>query len=118
MQCHEVDYKILGDDMQIVEVELDPGEIKAHLLLASRYVYSPGVWGGDPDRGIAMLEEVKAMGGRDKEDDHNIAIAIGFAHTMAERWEEAIPFFEQALEVYPTNIYARAMLQLSRNGGS
>lgn len=26
MQCHEVDYRILGDDMQIVEVELDPGE--------------------------------------------------------------------------------------------
>ena len=26
MQCHEVDYEIIGDDMQIVEVELDPGE--------------------------------------------------------------------------------------------
>lgn len=26
MKCHEVDYQILGDDMQIVEVELDPGE--------------------------------------------------------------------------------------------
>ena len=26
MQCHEVDYKIIGDDMQIVEIELDPGE--------------------------------------------------------------------------------------------
>lgn len=26
MQCHEVDYAIFGDDMQIVEVELDPGE--------------------------------------------------------------------------------------------
>ena len=26
MQCHEVDYEIKGDDMQIVEVELDPGE--------------------------------------------------------------------------------------------
>lgn len=26
MQCHEVDYEIYGDDMQIVEVELDPGE--------------------------------------------------------------------------------------------
>jgi hypothetical protein len=25
MQCHEVDYEILGGDMQIVEVELDPG---------------------------------------------------------------------------------------------
>jgi uncharacterized protein (TIGR00266 family) len=26
MQCHEVDYKLIGDDMQIVEIELDPGE--------------------------------------------------------------------------------------------
>lgn len=26
MLCHEVDYEIFGDDMQIVEVELDPGE--------------------------------------------------------------------------------------------
>ena len=26
MQCHEVDYEILGSEMQIVEVELDPGE--------------------------------------------------------------------------------------------
>jgi uncharacterized protein (TIGR00266 family) len=26
MRCHEVDYEIIGDDMQIIEVELDPGE--------------------------------------------------------------------------------------------
>ncbi|MDX9963080.1 TIGR00266 family protein [Desulfobacter postgatei] len=26
MQCHEVDYEIFGDDMQAVEVGLDPGE--------------------------------------------------------------------------------------------
>lgn len=26
MQCHEVDYQIVGDDMQMVQVELDPGE--------------------------------------------------------------------------------------------
>lgn len=26
MQSHEVDYEIIGDDMQLVEVELDPGE--------------------------------------------------------------------------------------------
>ncbi|GHC42148.1 TIGR00266 family protein [Roseibacillus persicicus] len=25
-KCHEVDYELFGDDMQIVEVELDPGE--------------------------------------------------------------------------------------------
>jgi uncharacterized protein (TIGR00266 family) len=27
MNSHEVDYEILGDDMQVVEVELDPGEV-------------------------------------------------------------------------------------------
>jgi len=26
MQCHEVDYKIIGDDLQMVEIELDPTE--------------------------------------------------------------------------------------------
>jgi len=26
MRCHEIDYKLIGDDMQIVEIELDPGE--------------------------------------------------------------------------------------------
>ena len=26
MQCHEIDYEIFGDDMQIVEIELDPNE--------------------------------------------------------------------------------------------
>ncbi len=26
MKCHKVDFEIFGDDMQIVEVELDPSE--------------------------------------------------------------------------------------------
>ncbi len=26
MRCHEVDYEIIGDDLQMIEVELDPGE--------------------------------------------------------------------------------------------
>ncbi len=26
MQCHEIDYELFGDDIQIVEIELDPGE--------------------------------------------------------------------------------------------
>ncbi len=26
MKCHEIDFQLFGDDMQVVEVELDPGE--------------------------------------------------------------------------------------------
>jgi tetratricopeptide (TPR) repeat protein len=88
------------------------------MLLASRYVYSPGIWGGNPDKGIAMLEDIAAMDGLDREDEHNIAVGIGFAHTMADRWDEAVPYFRRALDVYPGNIYAAAMLRLSESGGS
>ena len=35
MKCHEVDYEILGDDMQIVEIELDPGETVLWMLSSS-----------------------------------------------------------------------------------
>jgi len=93
-------------------VSLDPGEVKAHLLLSSRYVYSPGIWGGDPGRGIAMLEDIARMPGVDKEDRHNINVGMGFAHTMAKEWGKALPFFQKAAEIYPGNIYAEAMVRL------
>ncbi len=99
-------------------VELDPNEIKAHLLIAARYVYSPGIWGGDPDKGIAMLEEIGRMNGLSREDEHNLNVGTGFAHTMAERWGEAVPYFQKALDSYPGNIYAAAMIQLCEAGGS
>ncbi len=111
LMAHGPDVEPLAEEA----VSLDSNEIKAHLLLASRYVYSPAIWGGDPDKGIAMLEDIRRIGGLDKEDHHNIAIAIGFAHTMAERWGQAIPFFARALEVYPTNVYAQAMIRLCGN---
>ena len=96
---------------------LDPGEIKAHLLLASRYVYSPGFWGGDPEKGIAMLEDIGRMNGLSREDEYNINVGIGFAHTMAGRWDEAVPFFQKAFELYPGNVYAAGMIELCEAGG-
>lgn len=58
MQCHEVDYKILGDDIQIVEVELDPGETVVAEAGAMNYM-DDGITfetkmgdGSNPDEGI------------------------------------------------------------------
>ena len=39
MKCHEVDYEIIGDDMQIVEVELDPGETVVAEAGAMNYMH-------------------------------------------------------------------------------
>jgi len=58
MRCHEVDYEIHGDDMQMVEVELDPGEKVIAEAGAMNYL-EPDIEfdtkmgdGSQPDRGI------------------------------------------------------------------
>lgn len=38
MQCHKVDYEILGSEMQLVEVELDPGETVVAEAVAMNYM--------------------------------------------------------------------------------
>ncbi len=58
MRCHEVDYEIIGHDMQLVEVELDPGETVIAEAGAMNYL-EQGIDfeakmgdGSDPDQGM------------------------------------------------------------------
>ncbi len=58
MKCHEVHYEILGDDMQMVEVELDPGETVIAEAGAMNYM-DDGIDfeakmgdGSEPDKGL------------------------------------------------------------------
>ena len=58
MQCHEIDYEIFGDDMQMVEVELDPGETVVAEAGAMNYI-EEGIQfeakmgdGSEPDQGM------------------------------------------------------------------
>lgn len=58
MRCHEVDYKLFGDDMQIVEIELDPREVVIAEAGAMNYM-DEGVTfearmgdGSEPEQGI------------------------------------------------------------------
>jgi uncharacterized protein (TIGR00266 family) len=58
MRCHEVDYEIIGDDMQLVEVELDPAETVIAEAGAMNYI-DDGITfeskmgdGSQPDQGF------------------------------------------------------------------
>lgn len=58
MRCHEVDYKIIGDDMQIVEIELDPRETVIAEAGAMNYMEDGITFeakmgdGSNPDEGL------------------------------------------------------------------
>lgn len=58
MKCHEVDYRIVGNDMQMVEIELDPGETVVAEAGAMTYM-EEGIGfearmgdGSEPDQGM------------------------------------------------------------------
>ncbi|RMD64206.1 AIM24 family protein, partial [Candidatus Parcubacteria bacterium] len=68
MRSHEIDYEIFGDDMQIVEIELDPGETVIAEAGAMNYM-EEGIQftakmgdGSDPDQGI--MGKLLAAGSR------------------------------------------------------
>jgi len=67
-QCHEVDYEIFGDDMQIVEVELDPGETVIAEAGAMNYMEEQISFeakmgdGSEPDSGF--FGKLKSVGKR------------------------------------------------------
>ena len=93
-------------------IELDPGEIKAHMLIASRYIYSPSIFGGNPAKGIDIIEAIVQRSFPDREDAHNINIALGVANLKLDRWLEAAHHFQKAQKIYPGNVYSAAMLLL------
>ena len=68
MKCHEVDYQIMGDDMQIVEVELDGGETVIAEAGAMNYM-EDGIgfeakMGDGSDAGGSMLNKLMGAGKR------------------------------------------------------
>ena len=58
MHCHEIDYKIIGHEMQLLEVELDPGETVVAEAGGMTYMEQDIEFetkmgdGADPDQGI------------------------------------------------------------------
>ena len=69
-KAHEIDYQIYGDDMQFVEISLDPGETVVAEAGAMMYmdgsVQSETVFGtgSDKDKGKGLMDKVMGAGKR------------------------------------------------------
>ena len=69
-RAHEIDYQIYGDDMQFVEISLDPGETVVAEAGAMMYmdsaIHSDTVFGdgSDRDKGKGLMDKVMGAGKR------------------------------------------------------
>ena len=76
MACHEVDYEILGSDMQIVEIELDQGETVVAEAGAMNSMEDgieflpPGAVRRSLSRGFGALAPAAGGRAKDKSFDH------------------------------------------------
>ncbi|MDR1948416.1 MAG: hypothetical protein LBQ38_03420 [Spirochaetaceae bacterium] len=91
---------------------LDPRNAAAQILLAARWVYAPAPF-NNFRRGIAMMEDVisDSRWNVQKDDRFNAYAAIGYVYVQQKKYNEARPWLERALGVYPTNKYAGTLLE-------
>jgi tetratricopeptide (TPR) repeat protein len=90
-------------------LELDPRNAAARYFIASRWVFGPGIL-GNPQRGIRDMEAI-LDGGADlgKDDFFNVYSAIAYAYIRLKKHQEALPWINRALGLYPTNKFARGL---------
>jgi tetratricopeptide (TPR) repeat protein len=93
-------------------LELDARNGAAKYILAARYVYAPSPF-NNYKRGIQMMQDI--IKEQDtvlhKDDWFNVYAAIGYAYYQQKHYAEANPWFQKALQIYPTNQFVQGMFK-------
>jgi tetratricopeptide (TPR) repeat protein len=91
-------------------LKLDPRNAAAQHMIAARYVYAPAPF-HDYNRGITMMMSIENNAILQKDDRFNVYSAIGYAYIQQKKYQEARPWLEKALTVYPSNKFVRELLE-------
>jgi tetratricopeptide (TPR) repeat protein len=93
-------------------LERDARNGAAKYMLAARYVYAPAPF-NNYKRGIQMMQDIIQEQDTvlQKDDRFNVYAAIGYAYYQQKHYTEAKPWFQKALEVYPTNQFVQGMFK-------
>ena len=70
-------------------------------------VYPPAMFGGNPKRGIELMQGALALGTAERDDLFNIYLGIGLAYGKLKNTAEARRWLAMALELYPGSAYAK-----------
>jgi tetratricopeptide (TPR) repeat protein len=91
---------------------LESRRAAAQYLIAARWVFAPAPF-HNIKKGIEMMEAILTGGDMEKDDRFNVYSAIGYAHVRQKKYNEARPWLLKSLEIYPTNKFARSLLENS-----
>jgi tetratricopeptide (TPR) repeat protein len=91
-------------------VRLDPANGKAMIVLASIKIYVPPLFGGDPQKGIEILQKALRLAKLDKEDLFDIYSRIGVAFGKLRNHKKAREYLSRSLQLFPSNLYAKEEL--------
>jgi len=89
---------------------IDKKNAAARILIASRWVYAPSPF-NNYNKGIEMMSVIPQECNYDKDDLFNVYIAIGYAYIQQKKYLQAKPWLLKCLEVYPTNKFAKSLLE-------
>jgi len=90
-------------------LSLDPDYRKAQIQEASRLAYSPKAYGGNPDEARALYRSILRGGVDDREDEFNIYGGFAMAAFMEGQDDQALSWFNEALKIFPGNIFVLGM---------
>jgi hypothetical protein len=81
----------------------------ARIMTAARWVYAPAPF-HNYNRGIEMMTAVLNECDMEKDDMFNACLGLGYAHIQQKKDALARPWLLKSLELYPSNKYARSLL--------
>ncbi|MDR0583412.1 MAG: tetratricopeptide repeat protein [Treponema sp.] len=98
-------------------LELDPRNATASYFIASRWVFGPGLL-GNPQKGIRDMQTIlNGQSDLQKNNFFDIYSAIGYAYIRLKKYQDALPWVQKSLEIYPTNKFAGGLLsQIQQDG--
>jgi len=92
-------------------MRLDPENGKALIVLATTQIYLPPLLGGDPQKGIEMMQQALRSPELDKEDFFDIYSRIGIAFSKLRNIKKAREYLSRSLKLFPSNILVNEELK-------
>jgi len=94
-------------------LSIDERNAAAQYLIAARWVFAPAPF-HNHKRGIEMMKDILENGNMDKDDYFNVHFAIGYGYAQQKNNRDARSWLMKSLEIYPTNKFARELLEKTR----